>query len=62
MKFNHKIILSFFLFCLITLPMAAQLTLPNGGETTVSDAPIDGLIAVGLIAGAAIGLKAKSKK
>ena len=42
--------------------MAAQLTLPNGGETTVSDAPIDGLIAVGLIAGAAIGLKAKSKK
>lgn len=41
--------------------MAAQLTLP-GGETTVDDAPIDGLIAVGLIAGAAIGLKAKSKK
>lgn len=39
---------------------SAQLTLP-GGSDTVEDAPIDGFLTLGLIAGACIGLRKRIK-
>lgn len=36
---------------------SAQITLPGGGDGTVKDAPIDGFLSIGLIAGACIGLR-----
>lgn len=36
----------------------AQITLP-GGDSNVPDAPIDGFLSIGLIAGACIGLRKK---
>lgn len=38
----------------------AQINLP-GGDDNVSDAPIDGLVAVGLVAGACLGLRKRIK-
>jgi len=39
---------------------SAQITLP-GGSGTVEDAPIDGFLSIGLIAGACIGLRKRFK-
>ena len=35
----------------------AQLDLPGGGDSNIPDAPIDGFLSIGLIAGACIGLR-----
>lgn len=43
-----------------SLTANAQIILP-GGEDNVPDAPIDGFLAVGLIAGACIGLRKRIK-
>ena len=45
------------IFLLGGLTANAQLTLPGGGDPNISDAPIDGFITIGLIAGACIGLR-----
>lgn len=39
----------------------AQITLPGGGDSNIPDAPIDGFISLGLIAGACIGLRKRIK-
>ena len=39
----------------------AQIDLPNGGDSDISDAPIDGFLTIGLIAGACIGLRKRIK-
>ena len=44
-----------------SLTANAQLTLPGGGETNIPDAPIDGFLSIGLIAGACIGLRKRIK-
>lgn len=47
-----------------SLAATAQLELPNGGSDNVEDvpdSPIDGFLTIGLIAGAAIGLRKKIK-
>lgn len=44
-----------------SLTANAQLTLPNHGAANVPDAPIDGFLAIGLIAGACIGLRKRIK-
>lgn len=44
------------LLLLGSLTASAQITLP-GGSGTVQDAPIDGFLSIGLIAGACIGLR-----
>lgn len=38
----------------------AQITLP-GGDSNIPDAPIDGFVSIGLIAGACIGLRKRIK-
>lgn len=43
-----------------SLTASAQLTLP-GNSNTVEDAPIDGFLSIGLIAGACIGLRKRFK-
>lgn len=40
---------------------SAQIDLPNGNSGTVQDAPIDGFLTLGLIAGACIGLRKRIK-
>ena len=57
-QINKKIKLicvGLFLFC--GMNANAQLDLPGGGDPNISDAPIDGFISIGLIAGACIGLR-----
>lgn len=47
-----------------SLAASAQITLPGGSdnvEDVPADAPIDGFLTIGLIAGAAIGLRKKIK-
>ena len=39
----------------------AQITLPGGGDPNIPDAPIDGFLTFGLIAGACIGLRRRIK-
>lgn len=39
----------------------AQITLPGGGDPNIPDAPIDGFLSIGLIAGACIGLRKRIK-
>ena len=43
-----------------SLTANAQITLP-GGDDNVPDAPIDGFVAIGLIAGACLGLRKRIK-
>jgi len=45
------------LLLLGSLTANAQITLPGGGDSNIPDAPIDGFISIGLIAGACIGLR-----
>ena len=40
-----------------SLTANAQITLPGGGDPNIPDAPIDGFLTIGLIAGACIGLR-----
>ena len=44
-----------------SLSANAQIDLPNGGDPDISDAPIDGFLTIGLIAGACIGLRKRIK-
>ena len=44
-----------------SLTANAQLTLPGGGDSNIPDAPIDGFLTIGLIAGACIGLRKRIK-
>jgi hypothetical protein len=46
-----------------SLAATAQITLPGGSDNVedVPDSPIDGFLTIGLIAGAAIGLRKKIK-
>ena len=46
------------LFLVAGLSANAQITLP-GGDSNIPDAPIDGFLSIGLIAGACIGLRKK---
>lgn len=39
------------------LTVNAQISLPDGGQPNIPDAPIDGFLSIGLIAGACIGLR-----
>ena len=39
----------------------AQLQLPGGGSDNIPDSPIDGFLSIGLIIGAALGLRKKIK-
>ena len=59
---NKKIKLIFIgLFLIGGITANAQITLPGGGDPDVVDAPIDGFISLGLIAGACIGLRKRIK-
>ena len=59
---NKKIKLIFIgLFLIGGITANAQITLPGGGDPDVVDAPIDGFISIGLIAGACIGLGKRIK-
>ncbi len=49
------------LFLAGSLTANAQLDLPGGGGANIPDAPIDGFLAIGLIAGACIGLRKRIK-
>ena len=40
---------------------SAQIVLPGDGEVIDNDAPIDGFLSIGLIAGAVIGLRKRYK-
>ncbi len=44
-----------------SLTANAQITLPGGGDPNIPDAPIDGFLSIGLIAGACIGLRRRIK-
>ena len=58
-----KRILLFFtgLMLVGSLNANAQITLPGGGDPNIPDAPIDGFLSIGLIAGACIGLRKRIK-
>ena len=59
---NNKMILLFICFLLIAgLTANAQISLPDGGNPNIPDAPIDGFLSIGLIAGACIGLRKRIK-
>lgn len=63
-KLNKKTALIFTALLLMgSLAATAQITLPGESDNVedVPDAPIDGFLTVGLIAGAAIGLRKKIK-
>ena len=49
------------LLLISSLTANAQLDLPGGGEPNIPDAPIDGFLSIGLIAGACIGLRKQIK-
>jgi len=49
------------LMLLGSLSADAQITLPGGGDPNIPDAPIDGFLSIGLIAGACIGLRKRIK-
>ena len=53
------LILTVLLF-VATYTASAQIGLP-GGDDNIGDAPIDGFLSIGLIIGAAIGLRKKFK-
>lgn len=54
---NKKAVFAFAVLMVIgTLSMQAQLVLP-GDDGQINDAPIDGFIITGLIAGAALGIR-----
>lgn len=56
--FSKKMILMFTgLLLMGSLTANAQLDLPGGGGSNIPDAPIDGFLSIGLIAGACIGLR-----
>ncbi len=53
-----KVLLLFMSLVLVgSMTATAQITLPGGGDANIPDAPIDGLLSIGLIAGACIGLR-----
>ena len=57
MKIGKKVRLLFLGALLIgSMTTNAQITLP-GGDSNIPDAPIDGFLTLGLIAGACIGLR-----
>ena len=59
---SKKVMLLFTgLLLLGSLTANAQLTLPGGGDPNIPDAPIDGFLSIGLIAGACIGLRKRIK-
>lgn len=64
MKFTQKIAFLSVLFVFLAVASYAQIGLPGDGDPSgpVDQAPINGLIALGLAAGAALGLRRKLKK
>ncbi len=64
-KISTKSVLMFTALLLMgSLAANAQIVLPGGGDNNIADvpaAPIDGFLSIGLIAGAAIGLRKKIK-
>lgn len=48
------------LFLIVGMTAHAQITLP-GGDSNVPDAPINGLVSIGLIVGACLGIKKRIK-
>ncbi len=58
---NRKVHLLFVGLLLVgSITANAQITLP-GGDANIPDAPIDGFLTLGLIAGACIGLRKRIK-
>ncbi|SDW77994.1 hypothetical protein [Aequorivita viscosa] len=58
---NRKAVLLFTGLLIVgSLTANAQIGLP-GGDPNIPDAPIDGFLSIGLIAGACIGLRKKIK-
>ncbi|HZW76922.1 MAG TPA: hypothetical protein VFF21_01300 [Flavobacteriaceae bacterium] len=63
MKFTQKIAFLSVLFVFLAVASYAQIGLPGDGDPSgPGDVPINGLIALGLAAGAALGLRRKLKK
>lgn len=61
-NFSNKAILLFSGLMLIgSITATAQIGLPGGGDPNIPDAPIDGFLTIGLIAGACIGLRKRIK-
>lgn len=59
---NKKAIILFSGLLIIgSLSANAQIGLPDGGEPNIPDAPIDGFLSIGLIAGTCIGLRKRIK-
>jgi hypothetical protein len=64
MKITHKYItrvLAIALFCFCFQSAQAQISFPDNVNDEAPTAPINGLIALGLVAGAALGLKKTNK-
>lgn len=65
MKMNHfrQLALFFSLFLMVGVVAYAQITLPGDGDPSgPSDVPINGLIALGLAIGGALGIRKTLKK
>ncbi|HLW06963.1 MAG TPA: hypothetical protein VKY45_05310 [Marinilabiliaceae bacterium] len=59
---SKKVMLLFTGLLLVgSLTANAQIGLPGGGDPNIPDAPIDGFLSIGLIAGACIGLLKRIK-
>jgi len=55
---GKKLMLLFIGLLLVgSLSANAQIGLPGGGDPNIPDAPINGFLSIGLIAGACIGLR-----
>lgn len=59
---NKKAMLLFTILLMIGgMAANAQIVLPGGGDANIPDAPIDGFLSIGIIAGACLGMRKRLK-